>query len=77
MIVVTYLGVRQRMIHKTNASHDLSSLADTTRTIRRITVDLFTLCRFVARPDASNFAFYFQSEMANGGKILLINTTWG
>ena len=54
MMVVTYLGVGQRMIHKANASHDLSSFADTTRTIRRITVDLFTLGNLVARLDPDN-----------------------
>ena len=45
---LSYLGVGQRMIHETNATHHLSCFANMGGTIRWITEDLFTFCSFVA-----------------------------
>lgn len=62
---LTYLGIGQRMIHETNATHHLSCFANMGGTIRWITVDLFTLCSFVSWPYAGNLARLIKYNLVN------------
>ena len=62
---LSYLGVGQRMIHETNATHHLSCFANMGGTIRWITEDLFTFCSFVAWPNAGNLARLIKYNLVN------------